>query len=176
MKTIIKLGKLTLILIAILVFSNTYSQISSGGIPYSFRNANISQSIPTVEMQPIDIQSLKDKDLLDDVKGRPFRFGIDLDVNLSLDNSGQWEILANGDRLWRLAIKSDGAYSINLIFSRYKIPEGASLFVYSEDQLHTIGAFTARNNKSHGKFSTTVVKSGSPVCEKTLVKYVNAKE
>lgn len=165
MKTIKKLVKLTLLVIAILIFNNTYSQISSGGIPYSFRNNNISPDIPMVIMQPIDIKSLKDKDLFDDEKGRPYRFGIDLDVNLGLGNAGQWEVLPNGDRLWRLAIISDGAYSINLIFSRYRLPEGASLFVYSEDQSHTIGAFTARNNKSHGKFSTTVVKGESIVLE-----------
>lgn len=157
--------KITLLLIITTVSSNAFSQISSGGTPYSLRNNYISQSIPLVIMDPIDIKSLKEKDLLDDEKGRPYRFGIDLDVDLNLENSGQWEILANGDRLWRIGIKSDGAYSINLIFSSYRLPEGASLFIYNEDHSHTIGAFTARNNKSHGKFSTTVVKGESIVLE-----------
>ena len=143
----------------------SFCQISSGGTPYSFTNTRVSKEVPVVTMPTIDVKALLEEDKSDNEKGKPYRFGIDLDVNLGLYNSGKWEILPNGDKLWRLNIQSQGAYSINLIFSQYKLPEGARLFIYSNDQAHVIGAFTSYNNKLHGKFSTTVVKGSSIVLE-----------
>ena len=145
--------------------NNSYGQISAGGTPYSFSTNRISNEIPIVIMDKVDVKALLEEDKSDNEKGKPYRFGIDLDVDFGLANSGKWEALSNGDKLWRLNIQSQEAYSINLIFSRYKLPYGASLFIYSSDRTHVIGAFTSHNNKLHAKFSTTVVKGSSIVLE-----------
>jgi len=42
---------------------------------------------------------------------------------------GLLEILPNNDKLWRLIIKSPGAYSLNLTFGEYVLPVGAELFI-----------------------------------------------
>lgn len=74
-------------------------------------------------------------------------------VNLSTENSGLWEENAEGTKIWRLGIRSIGAYSLNLVFERFHIPDGASLFVYSPDKGKILGAFTANNEQESGTFA-----------------------
>jgi hypothetical protein len=84
----------------------------------------------------------------------PLRFGHPFDVDYGLSNAGTWITLPDGDHLWQLRVQCPGAYSINLLFSEFQLPEGAALFVYNEHQRCVLGAFTARNNKEHGRFAT----------------------
>ena len=70
-----------------------------------------------------------------------------------------------GDRVWRLQIKSQGAKSLNFIFSKFYMPQGGEFFIYNEDQTYLIGAFTTINNKSHGGFSTAPVKGSTVILE-----------
>lgn len=62
-------------------------------------------------------------------------------------NSGQWE--SAGDTcVWRLAISSPGAFSLNLLFADVSMPDGASLYLYSADTTEVLGAYTAENNSA----------------------------
>lgn len=141
------------------------AQVSQGGAPTSFTKTHITDQVPTVTMPAVDVAALLAEDEQDMAKGEPFRFGTDLDVNIGLGNSGVWSDLKGGDRIWRVAIKSSGAYSLNLIFDQFYMPTGASMFVYTADKQMVIGAFTSFNNKEHGKFSTTVLKGDEIVIE-----------
>ena len=136
---------------------NLFSQISIGGNPFSFTLKNLSD-VPTVTMDKFDVRELLREDSLDALgKEVPFRFGKPFEVNLNLDNSGVWDELPNGDKIWRLRITSKDAYSINLIYNDYWLPEGAKLYLYNDDKSHVIGAFTNANNKETGKFATRPV-------------------
>ena len=100
-----------------------------------------------METQPIDLKKLREEDEKEKSLGVPPRFGYPIPVKLGLNNSGTWVTLANGDKIWRLGIQSEGALSINLLYDKFWIPDGAKFFVYSEDQKQSIGAVTAINNK-----------------------------
>jgi hypothetical protein len=143
------------------------AQVSKGGQPYSFENvlATTAMAIEEKRMPAVDVAAYKTQDSLDSFKDIPYRFGAPMDVDYTLDNSGTWEILSNGDRLWRLKISSPGAYSLNLIYERYYLPEGARLFIYNADGSHVIGAFTSDNNKEHERFATAPVKGDISILE-----------
>lgn len=142
------------------------AQISEGGLPPSFNLARpVPVAVPTVSMPAIDLPALLAQDKADESDGLPFRFGAPFDVDYSLQNSGVWQDLGNGDRLWRLKIESKGAYSINLLFSRYYLPDGAKLFIYNEDHSMILGAFTLKNNKEDGQFATGPVKGDISILE-----------
>ncbi|MFC2086424.1 trypsin-like peptidase domain-containing protein, partial [Bacteroidota bacterium] len=66
---------------------------------------------------------------------------------------------------WQLNIVSKGAYSINLIYNYFDIPEGAKLFVYNKPKDNYIGAFTSRNVKNDKTFATFLVKGESIIVE-----------
>lgn len=152
------------VLMTALLCHSLTAQISLGGAPRSF-SKSVKSFVPTMTMPAVDVASLLREDSLDTEKGVPFRFGFGLDVDYSPNNSGTWDTLSDGGRIWRLTIVSQGAYSINLLYSMYKLPEGADLYIYSAERSMVLGAFTARNNKEHGQFATGLVKGDAVTLE-----------
>ncbi|MBC8384205.1 MAG: trypsin-like peptidase domain-containing protein, partial [Candidatus Cloacimonetes bacterium] len=143
------------ILISITILN---AQINQGGVPESF-SRTLRQNVPFVEMPEVDVQAMLDEDEYNiQFKDVPWRFGKNNYVDLTLTNSGVWEELPNGDKIWRLGISSPGAYTINLTFDNYYLPENSRLFVYNEDHTHIIGAFTDFNNREDHVFATTLVQ------------------
>ncbi|MFK7757695.1 MAG: MopE-related protein [Flavobacteriales bacterium] len=141
--------KKILLLLATSLFSFiSFSQVSEGGTPLSWQFDKIDLDELRFEQMPsFDEEALRAQDEINNInKDVPYRFGENFDVNLGLKNSGEWLDLPNGDRLWNLGIESEGAYSINFLFERFFLPEGAKLFIYNEDRSYKIGAFTSANN------------------------------
>ena len=52
-----------------------------------------------------------------------------------MTNAGNWTVLTNGDKLWTMEISSPNALSINLLYDKFWLPEGTSLFLYSKDNI-----------------------------------------
>lgn len=129
------------------------AQVSIKGNPAPLSSAERAR-LPAVITAPVDRAALLAEDELEESNRTPLRFGKPFEVNYSLDNSGVWETNPDGSRVWRLEIESPGAYSINLVYSDFFLPPGGQFFVYDPDRFHVLGAFTEKNNKSHGKFAT----------------------
>lgn len=146
----------------------SFAQYSEGGTPIGFDKFIVNDPIPVVTMPSFNVQEMLDEDqarLEAGIKG-PFRFGRNFDVYITPQNNGVWKTLANGDKLWRVAVSCPGAYSINFIFNKYKLPEGAKMWMYNEDHSHVIGAFTHKNNQYTEMFSTDLIKG-----EKVIIEY-----
>jgi hypothetical protein len=116
-------------------------------------------------MPSVDRQALLLEDDQERAEGLPYRFGAPFEVNYSMDNSGAWTILPDGGRLWRLRLSCPGAYSTNLIYNRFVLPEGATFFVYDDDREYVLGSFTQSNNKSHQMFATAPIPGESCILE-----------
>jgi hypothetical protein len=145
-------------------FLNTFAQLSEGGVPISF-GARLGEIIDTKVLPRVDVAALLEEDAKEEGKNIPYRFGYPMEVNFNLDNSGTWETLPNGDRVWRLKIESNGAYSINFIYNDFWLPEGGKFFIYNEDKSEVIGAFTNRNNNENGEFATGLVRGSAMILE-----------
>ena len=74
------------------------------------------------------------------------RFAYKFITDFTPENAGVTYTLADGTRVWRLGIRSAGAVSLNLLFTEYELPEGASLFIYDPEQKQVKGSFTSQNN------------------------------
>ncbi|NOT30084.1 MAG: trypsin-like peptidase domain-containing protein [Planctomycetes bacterium] len=83
----------------------------------------------------------------------PVRFAEVLPVELDLENSGVWEELGRGDRVWRLRIHSRGAKSLALVFEHYHVPAGGELYLYDDKRATLRGAFTEHENRLDGQFA-----------------------
>ena len=153
-------AKITLISIMI---TPLLSQISSSGVPKS-NQLGLSTVLPSVILPQVDKELLLAEDKIEMAKDIPYRFGTPIEVQYNLDNSGVWEDISGG-RLWRLSIRSDDAYSINLLYDRFVLPEGAELFVYDQEMEAVLGAFTSDHNKIHESFSTSPTKGDVTILE-----------
>ena len=100
--------------------------------------------------------------------GLPPRFAVPFEGSTSLADRGNWENLGDGNHLWRLRISSPGALSLNLGFSRFVLPETASLLIYSADENYVLRPFTQNDNSPHGELWTPVVLADDIVVELTV--------
>ncbi len=138
-------------------------QISHGGKPLSFTHNIKLKSLAVFTAPKFDYKSIIAEDLSKGLKSN--RYGKVIELNLNPENSGKWQNLQNGNKLWTLAIQSKGAYSLSLIFNNYKLKNGAKIFVYSSDKQQVLGAFTEYNNKQNSWFSTVPVKGDKVIIE-----------
>ncbi len=142
------------------------SQISIPATPPGLELDYLKNDVPMENMRSVDTQKLLEEDkIFDTIKDIPWRFGDNIMVDIHPGNSGIWEILDNGDKLWRVAVYSEGAYSLNLTFNQYHLPPGAQLFVYNHSQSMILGAFTDFNNQDDGYFATTLVDGDHIIIE-----------
>lgn len=75
-----------------------------------------------------------------------YRFAYKFMTDYTPDNSGVRFTLPDGTKVWRLGIRSVKARSINIMFSKYRLPEGARLFLYNRDRTEILGSFNHLNN------------------------------
>ena len=148
-----------LTILILLIVSNGFAQISHGGQPLSF-SSTIAQNIPIYTTPTQNIKKLINEDAVTDkYKDIAWRFGIEIPVNINLNNAGFWETLNNGDRVWRIILKSPNAKTININYSHFYLPKGGRFFVYNKNGI--LGSFTSLNNKVDGKFATSLLKGNT---------------
>lgn len=140
------------------------AQISQGGKPLTFTSKALSNSIPVVTTTIIDKNKLAQEDVItDNIKEIPWRFGVEIPLKLSLINAGNWEVLPNGDRVWRLTIKVPNALSTNINYTKFYLPNKAKFFVFNKNGV--LGAFTSNNNKTNLEFATSLLKGDEVTLE-----------
>ncbi len=142
-------------LTAVLLVFCAYAQIAIEKTPHSF-NKNLIEHAPTHQLPAFDVQAMLAEDEVTKGEG-PLRFGKRHKVDMNPKEHGTWERLPNGDRIWRITFYSPEAYSLNFLFSKFRMPEGAELYAYNTDRSEVRGAFTVLNNKADGMFAITPV-------------------
>ena len=149
-----------------IVFTLLVGQVSIESTPKSF-SLEQSIDIPTQILPTFDIQKFIDEDEVERTSSeqKPYRFANPISVDFNMNTNGTWSIDNDGSSVWQLRIESPGAHSLNLIYDRFNIPEGAEFFVYSDDKEMVLGAFTNYNHKPHGGFSTAPVIGDAIILE-----------
>ena len=158
---------LTIFIISLLLFTSNsvIAQISYGGLPLSY-NVKLKKAIPFEILQKVDVNKLLMEDTVNSkLKGKPLRFAKNINVNYNTENSGVWDTLPNGNKIWRLGIKSEGAYSIGLTFNKYYLPSNSKIFIYNINKTQLLGAFTNKNNKRSKILSVSPVIGDAIIIE-----------
>lgn len=96
------------------------------------------------------------------------KFAKPIEVDYTPDNKGTWEIASNGNAVWRLLIRSEGAESLNLGFGKFYMPEGGTLVLYSPDYSRIIGPFSKADNETHEQLWTPILEGDMMVVEVQL--------
>ncbi|GHT00979.1 hypothetical protein AGMMS49525_00550 [Bacteroidia bacterium] len=168
-------NKLLLIgMLCLLAESGLQAQISYGGSPRFLENNTLrnagSQDLVNdhdfIAMPTFDLDSVMQSDKLNEQNMRgAYPFAYKFFTNIARGKDGTETVLADGTHVWRVGISSAGAYSINLLFTQFDIPEGAQLFIYNSNHSHVIGSFDARNNSPEKLLPTRPVVGDSIIVE-----------
>ena len=142
------------------------AQISHGGRPLPLSITKSDESLMTVEMPAVNIEEELRLDSLNNSDLRSgYRFATKFVVDYDRTNSGTQFTTADGTKVWRLRIHSEGAYSINVLFTKYHLPDGARLFLYNPDQTQILGSFTSLNNSENNLLPVAPVQGDELIVE-----------
>ena len=130
------------------------AQISQGGVPRSFSLAMAADTSGPVYITPPATNILLQEDEHNPI---PYRFAINIPVDLDISASGHWSKAPDGTNVWRLTVRSPGALALTLYFDRFKMPGDGKLFVYNPQRTQVIGAFTSINNNAWSTFATSLI-------------------
>jgi hypothetical protein len=144
-------------------------QARQAGEPRSWSlPATKATAIPLLELEPVDAAAL----LAEDAAGAgaakgggALRFAIPRSLHLTPARGGRWLALADGGRLWQARLRVPGATDLNLTLSRFALPRGATLHLFSAGERYYEGPYTAADMRAHGRFWSPVVPGEEAVLE-----------
>lgn len=149
----------------LLIGTLAYAQPNEGGQPISrdprYQALFANQNLPEVKTPRLDLERIRKED----EQSPAMRFAAPTAVNFSPQEQGQWTELENGDRVWRLQIRSEGALAVAFFYENLYLPKGARLFMYSPDGAQISGAYTFRNNTASKRFWTGLIYGEVAVVE-----------
>jgi PKD repeat protein len=153
--------------------SSIFGQITNLGKPKSWNLKTDPISLTTLNMPAFDREMYRIEDSINEIeKTAPWRFGHKYEVNYSLNTSGSWTNLPNGDRIWRLKIKSKDALSLNFIFENMYLPLGSSVMIHRPDKSAYLGAYTSINNSPSKILGTDLISGEEAIIEYYEPSYV----
>lgn len=130
------------------------AQLNQGGIPLSFKYAIPSREKSVVMVPAPDLAVMQSEDAL---KPLPYRYAINLPVDMDIRTHGYWTKATDGSEIWRLEIQCPGAKALTLYFGDFIMPEGGKLFVYNAQRTRCLGAFTSLNNNRDHSFASSLL-------------------
>ncbi len=165
-------GMLFVLMLLPCLQSQVFTQISHGGMPAA-GILKSSSAVPVVSMPEFDADSYLSAGHPDEnSRLKPLTFAKSFDVNINPEESGIWEIMPDGRNVWRIALESRGAYSLNIIFGKYRLEKGVSVFAYTPSLSHVLGAFNYRNNQGSGALAISPLAGDRIIVEMQMEKGV----
>ncbi len=135
------------ILLLLLFPGMVKGQISQGGTPVHIEKLKSASTTDLIILPSVDNNKLRRDNIStpDESMLKPFVFAHPFDVSFNLKNSGKW-YSDSEINVWQLRIRSVGAYSLNVIFGRFNLPENSRLFLVGANSGEIKGAYTSANN------------------------------
>ncbi len=140
-----------------------------GELPRSLAHPEqVAHDVPIFPVAPMDAAARRaelDSDAsLRGVQTKRLRVADERTVSLQPVRDGSREILDDGSTLWRFAVRAAGATDLRLGFTRFALPDGASLHVIGADGYYQ-GPYHADDATSDGSFRSPVVPGDTATVE-----------
>ncbi|AEA43494.1 T9SS type A sorting domain-containing protein [Fluviicola taffensis] len=141
------------------------AQQGDGGLPKGGKSTHSMKYVDKKFFSEPDISALRAEDEVTDKTGNaPWRFGFNNSTSLNMTNSGTWNTLPNGAKIWQLIITCENALTVNLTLDNVTIPEGNELYVFNPDKSFILGKFTAYH-LYEGNLGTELVPGNTAILE-----------
>ncbi|WP_028982439.1 LamG-like jellyroll fold domain-containing protein [Sporocytophaga myxococcoides] len=164
MNTFLRLIILVLLLIRLPFIAE--GQRTTGGTPKSFTIEKNKRSRGEPSIPVSTVPAIDNKEELEKAKKiSPNIYGLINAVNVDIIKQGFKEVLSDGGALWRYKVSSSTAYSMEVVFSRFHLPDKAQLFIYNEDHSVVLGALSSLNNSAQGTLATQPIYGSSIIIE-----------
>ena len=139
---------------ALLMANAVYSQNQ----PFSFKNSELLSEIDNVVVAAPDMVQIMNEDASDEKNGEMYKVARILDVNMNMDNCGTTDVLADGTKVWRVRIVSEGALALKVLCPEFYIPNGAELYLYNENRQQVVKVDASNNPKYDTYYSPKMIQ------------------
>ncbi len=158
---------LVLLLLAIGPGQQASGVPSEGGTGSQGKNA--SHGLEPMILPAIDAEEVLLADQRRAAVGQQPHYAATIDVDIDpFGDAGTWEVVGPGRTArWRLRLVSRGALSLNLAFTRFRMPPGGSLELISADG-RRVGPWTELDNEDHGQLWTPPISTEDLMLELRL--------
>ncbi len=158
--------KIVLLCCSLFAFAmGSNAQHTIGGVPLGISQNMGNHGFTTETLAPLNMAQIQQEDAQGDKNGNWPRIAVAQSTSFTLDNSGEWTVLPNGDRVWRLKVTGPSAQGLMFSFKDFYLPPGAKLYAYSEDEQDVLGAFTSDNNPQLGYISVGLIPQPTAIVE-----------
>lgn len=172
--------KIKLVLLAALMVVSSLlvnGQIVDKTKPISFNKAAfLKHKVQIYSLPKFDVNKLIAEDKANENKAKPYRFAKTFNIYITPWIAGTWDTLPNGDKIWRITFRSNGAYSLHFLINPFYLPDGAKLYFYNKDKSYVLGAITSLNNKKSGHLPINLIPGDEVTAELYVPFYVNPKD
>lgn len=134
----------------------SFAQISNNNLPISSIQ-KVSGKVPVLELLKPSSQQINSIVSPKENNGTTYAYAISVEADIDTENSGKWQTLSDGSKIWRLSIKIDGAKALGLYYDAFRLPSDGELFIYNHDKSQVIGGFTNLNNHESGVFANELI-------------------
>jgi hypothetical protein len=125
----------------------------------------VGQPLETQRLAPVDRERLLAEDAATEPFTGPRRFAEALAVGWTPAETGTWQQLSDGSRLWRVRMVSPGALSLNLRLDDFQLPAGARLWLYDGSGDVVQGPYARHHRTRDGQLWTALVPGDEAVLE-----------
>ncbi len=136
----------------------SFSQSSLGEVqsllPYTLHEKTTAKSINKVGVQKPDMEAIAAEDALEVFSDKNPRVGVNIPLNKGTLNTGNWELLSNGDRIWRMTVQAPDAEGIVLQYNNFHLAPGAKLYLIDEKKSGFYGPFDHTMQNFENIFTT----------------------
>jgi lysyl endopeptidase len=136
-----------------------HCQAKERELPVSFSMFKDQEQVDLKTLPSIDVAKLlaEDQAQTDWREPKPLRFALPAKVQFTLDNSGTWNAVREGSRIWRLRIRVPNATNLSLGITTFELPEGGKLWIYNSSHDSVQGPYTAQDRSQAGRLWTPMV-------------------
>jgi lysyl endopeptidase len=113
------------------------------------KNLKLYSGTPTVSFPQPDLEALRLEDEQRDRNGELYRIGVFAYTDVTTSNSGSWKTLENGDRVWQLHVKFQGAEALSFLFQTFKIYDQTTVDVFNTQGLRVHKTLTSADVLDH---------------------------
>lgn len=121
--------------------------------------------VAQISMPELDNATLIEAERKRRAAGEIHEFAKSHKTKITPKTHGSWQFTSNDQAVWRLRVYSKTAKSLNFGFTKYKMPQGGKLTLYSVDAKDIKGPFTAEDNEIHHQLWTPIILGEETIIE-----------
>jgi lysyl endopeptidase len=119
-------------------------------------------SIDSIYFQPVDVHALHSREVAAQRKGEAPKFAVPRKLHIKPNF-----VASGSDYIWTYRVTAPNAVSLNFGFTRFRLPRGAKLNIFSADHTQFVRPFTEKDNNKNNQLWTPIVMSDDVIIEVT---------